>query len=71
MTRQSSREKVARYRQRLRRVGELPLPRCERCGRAVRGTRTLPWCFACWQRTPAGKAAEAERKRRARNRDRS
>jgi len=68
MPRQPSREKVARYR--LRQAGDLPpLPVCPECGRSVVSTATLPLCSRCWKRTPEGKKADAERKRRARKRD--
>jgi hypothetical protein len=65
MTRQTSREKVRRHR--LRQAGDLPaLPVCPDCGCTVRNTRTLPLCSRCWRRSPAGKMADAERKRRRR-----
>jgi len=68
MPRQPSREKTARHR--LRQAGDLPpLPVCPSCGRVVVGTRTLPLCALCWRKSPAGKAADAARKRRARKRD--
>ena len=68
MPRQSSREKVTRHR--LRQAGELPaLPACPDCGRTVISSRTLPLCSLCWRRSPAGKVADAERKRRVRKRD--
>lgn len=62
MPRQGSREKVARFR--LRKAGDLPeLPLCQ-CGKQIRNGRDL--CSRCRKRTPDGKAADAERKRRAR-----
>ena len=68
MPRQLSREKVARHRLRL--AGELPaLPTCPQCGRTVISDRTAPLCSRCWKLTPEGRAADAERKRRARKRD--
>jgi len=68
MPRQSSREKVTRYR--LRQAGELPpLPVCPDCGRTVISSRTLPLCSRCWWRSPDGRRADAERKRRKRRRD--
>ena len=78
MPRQSSREKVARHR--LRQAlqefspaaeweGVAPLPTCPDCGRTVVSTRSLPLCDRCWRRSPAGKVADAERKRRRRLRD--
>jgi hypothetical protein len=61
-------EKTRRHR--LRQAGKLPaLPTCPDCGCTVVGTRTLPLCSRCWWRSPAGKAADAERKRRQRKRD--
>jgi endogenous inhibitor of DNA gyrase (YacG/DUF329 family) len=61
-------EKVRRHR--LRQAGKLPpLPTCPECGRAVISTRTAPLCSRCWKLTPEGKAADAERKRKARKRD--
>jgi len=61
-------EKTRRHR--LRQSGELPaLPACPDCGRTVISTRTLPLCSRCWRRSPAGRAADAERKRRVRKRD--
>ena len=68
MPRQPSRDKTARHRLRL--AGELPaLPTCPQCGRSVISDRTAPLCSRCWKRTPDGRAADAERKRRARKRD--
>ena len=61
-------DKTARHRLRL--AGEIPaLPTCPQCGRTVVSTRSLPLCALCWRRSPAGKAADAERKRRRRKRD--
>ena len=62
MARQSSVEKVARFRQ--RQAGFLSdLPICS-CGKQIRNGRQL--CSRCWKRTPEGKAADAERKRLSR-----
>lgn len=62
MARQSANEKVSRFR--LRQAGKLaPLPMCPECGLQVRSERTAPLCSRCWKRSPAGKAADAERKR--------
>ena len=62
MARQSSSEKVARFRQ--RQAGLLPaLPSCPQCGRSVISARTLPLCSRCWKLSPDGKALAAERKR--------
>lgn len=63
--RQTSLEKVTRFR--LRQRGLLPdLPDCPLCGRRVRSGRYGGICSRCWKRTPEGKAADAARKRRAR-----
>ena len=63
MPSEPSRDKVARYR--LRKAGDLPpLPPCPECGRQIRNGSLL--CSRCWKRTPEGKAADAERKRRQR-----
>jgi hypothetical protein len=59
MARQSSAEKVARFRQ--RQAGLLAeLPLCA-CGFQIRNGGML--CSRCWKRSPEGKAAEAQRKR--------
>jgi ribosomal protein L32 len=68
MPRQPSRDKTARHRLRL--AGDLPaLPTCPQCGRTVISDRTAPLCSRCWKRSPEGRAADAERKRKARKRD--
>ena len=61
-------EKTRRHRLRL--AGDLPaLPVCPQCGCTVVSTRSLPLCALCWRRSPAGRVADAERKRRRRKRD--
>jgi predicted amidophosphoribosyltransferase len=58
------------HRHRLRKAGKLPpVPVCPDCGARVLSTKTAPLCSKCWKRTPAGRAADAERKRRRRQVD--
>jgi hypothetical protein len=61
MARQTSAEKVTRFRQ--RQAGLLPaLPLCC-CGRQIRSVVTDGLCSRCWKKSPAGQAADALRKR--------
>jgi hypothetical protein len=70
----TSSERMRRYRERLA-AGEQPqLGQCLACGKTVQlrqqGSRASTdgalLCAACWRKSPAGKAADASRKREAR-----
>lgn len=70
----TSAERMRRFRERMA-AGEQPqLGQCLACGKTVQllqqGTRAdtdgCMLCAACWRKSPAGKAADAARKRQAR-----